>query len=157
MSRSRSSSSDERRRFVSKQIKVENLKEIKGIVKECNILHKRIEEQSNKIKNSNNSINDYIRERDELISKIKDYDNLIDDYIRERDELIRLREPLLEEYKKIRKKQDTEKYAKSIACSLIDEYNNSSGGGKKSKKIKKNKISVKAPKKKKKPTKYSRW
>jgi uncharacterized coiled-coil DUF342 family protein len=130
-----SSNSDERRRFVSKQIKIENLKEIKDIVKECNILHKRIEEQSNKIKNSNNSINDYIRERDELI---------------------RLREPLLEEYKKIRKKQDTEKYAKSIACSLIDEYNNSSGGGKKSKKIKKNKISVKAPKKKKKPTKYSR-
>lgn len=129
-----SSSSDERRRFVSKQIKVENLKEIKGIVKECNILHKRIEDQTN---------------------KIKDYDNLIDDYVRERDELIRLRELLLEEYKKIRIKQDTEKYAKSIACSLIDEYNYSSGG-KKNKKIKNNNVSVKAPKKKKKPTKYSR-
>jgi len=130
-----SSNSDERRRFVSKQIKIENLKEIKGIVKECNILKKRIEDQTIKINNYNDSI---------------------DDYIRERDELIRLRAPLLEEYEKIRKKQNAEKYAKSIACSLIDEYNNSSGG-KKSKKIKKNKILVKAPKKKKKPTKYSRW
>jgi hypothetical protein len=129
-----SSNSDERRRFVSKQIKIENLKEIKGIVKECNILKKRIEDQTIKINNYNDSI---------------------DDYIRERDELIRLRAPLLEEYEKIRKKQNAEKYAKSIACSLIDEYNNSSGG-KKGKKIKKNKISVKAPKKKKKPTKYSR-
>ena len=63
---------------------------------------------------------------------------------------------MLEEYEKIRKKQNAEKYAKSIACSLIDEYNYSSGG-KKSKKIKNKKILVKAPKKKKKPAKYSRW
>ena len=129
-----SSNSDERRRFVSKQIKVENLKEIRGIVKECNILKKKIEDQTIKINNYNDSI---------------------DDYIRERDELIRLRAPLLEEYEKIRKKQNAEKYAKSIACSLIDEYNYSSGG-KKGKKIKNKKNLVKAPKKKKKPTKYSR-
>lgn len=147
---------------VNRMLKLDEFKELREVATECKTIQNEIDKQTklinrfydkiDKLKEEINEqtkiINSFYGKRDKLNEDINEQTKIIDSLYDKRDKLIEDRVCSIEEYKKIRAKHQWERPARRRTIEIFD--SDSSGG----KKIKKEKKSVKTPKKK--PTKYLR-